>query len=224
MIYPDEDGRPDKVYQSLLNPGAPITSEAMKKHGITDEMVQGKPFFSQIAESLSRGFADADFCGYNVKFDLKVLTGEMKRAGIPWDYEGRLILDPLRLWQVSDPRTLSDAVRRFLNREPTEAHRAMGDVEDAHDVFLAMLEQFPDLPRDVKKLHDLAFPIEPGSVDSEGKFQWRGESCVITFGKHNGTPIQRVPSGYLQYIIDNDFPTSTKEVARQALLGNFPKR
>jgi DNA polymerase-3 subunit epsilon len=223
MIYPEEE-KPDKIYQSLINPGRPITSEARKKHGITDEAVAGKPFFTQIADSLQRGFEGVDYGGYNVKFDLKVLTGEMKRAGVEWDYESARILDPLRLWQVSVPRTLTDAVREFLNREPTDAHRAMGDVEDVHDVFLAMLERFRDLPRDVQKLHDLAFPIDPESADKEGKFKWRGDECVITFGKHNGTPIQSVPRGYLQYIIDNDFASSTKEVCRQALMGNFPKR
>ena len=217
------DGRPDKKWSALVDPGVPIT--ATDAHGISDADVKDAHKFKDYAQNLTHGLTNVDYCGYNVKFDLRVLAAEMERAGVPWSYEGAHILDGLRLWQVAKPRTLADAVREFLGREPTEAHRALGDASDALDVSLAILERFPELPKDIKALHELCFPHNPNFVDAEGKVIWSAEGeAALSFGKHQRTALKDVPQGYLEWMLAGNFPPDTKTIVRGALRGQFPKR
>ena len=222
MVYPDD--KPDKVWGTLINPGIPIHPETTEVHKIMDSDVADKPKFSQIAPNIAMGLKNVDYGGYNVRFDLRVLSGEFARAGVAWTYLGAKIIDPLRLWQVSEPRTLTDAVRKFLGREPSEAHRASGDVQDVYDVFLGQLEYWKDLPRDVDKLAELCFPHDPNKVDESGKFKWQDNKVVLTFGKNAGKDLEKLPKDYLQWIVGADFSDEVKQIAREALAGRYPKR
>jgi DNA polymerase III epsilon subunit-like protein len=249
--YPDD--RELKRWCKLVNPGVPINPEAIAVHHITDDMVQAcqtcgepqshilhssqaviseasephafapYPRFEEIAPKLAQGFSDCDFCGYNVNFDLRVLSGEFARAKVPWSYANAHVLDPLRMWQVIEPRHLSDAVSRFLQREPTDAHRAIGDAEDALEVGLKMLETYDTkLPKDMKRLHELCFKRDPSWIDSQGKLAWKGTEACINFGKHNGTPLRLVPRQYLEWLATSDFPVDTKQIVGDILFGKFP--
>lgn len=216
--YPDGS---NKSWNRFIDPGCPIPADATQVHHITDEMVAGSPTFAQLAENLSRGFRDCDYCGYNVHFDLRVLEAEMHRAGVNWTPGDARVLDPLALWRILEPRTLSDAVRRFLKREPTEAHRALGDADDAMEILEALLEEFK-LPLDLDKLHAMAFPMI--GVDGVGKIIWKNGEAALGFGKHNGTRLRDMPPGYLKWMLDGDFTPRTKEIVRNALQGKYPKK
>lgn len=229
MMIIEPDGK-IKSWGSLIQPhdgrrNVPIAKVATEKHNITNEMVAGKPTFGQLAVNLHAGMSKADFGGYNVRrFDLPMLEIEFKRNGITFEWEEARILDGLRLWQVAEPRTLTDAVERFLRRKTTEAHRADGDARDAHDVIAAQLAEFSQLPRTIQELHDLCF-FDPENVDLDGKFKWRGDEAVIAFGKYQGTALARVATldpGYLRWMLGGTFATSTKRVAQDALEGRFP--
>ncbi|MEN6605881.1 MAG: 3'-5' exonuclease [Bryobacteraceae bacterium] len=216
--YPD--GRPPKTWCGLFNPGVPITAHDV--HGITDDKVASAHPFAYYAKNLAAGFSDCDFCGYNVRFDLDVIQGEMNRAGVKWNYEGAHLLDGLRLWQLAKPRTLTEAVKEFLGREPTEA---LGDAEDALAVAQAMLERFSALPQKVDECHLLCFPRNPLWVDSRGKIVWREDGeAQFSFGKHQSVPLRKVPRSYFEWIMGGDFPREVKQVVEKALKGEFPKR
>lgn len=219
-------GGATKEWNSLIKPDKPIEAGATAVHKIENSHVTDSPTFKQIAVNLAKGFADCDYAGYNVKFDLRVLQGEMARAGIQWSYADARLVDGLRLWQVSEPRTLSDAVKRFLNRPPSEAHRAMGDAKDAWEVIQGMLAQFPKLPRDVPSIHELCFPRNPDWLDAEGKISWKGdgEVPVLTFGKWNGTQLHLVDKGYLQWMLNGNFSDEVKDILRKGLAGEWPAR
>lgn len=221
IFYPDD--RPPKAWESLIDPTVPIDSDATTVHGITDTDVFGKPRFQDLAENLLLGFNDCDFCGYNIRFDLRAIHAEMLRAGKTWSYENARLIDALRIWQVGKPRTLSDAVREFCGREPTDAHRALADTEDAIDATVGMLERFTEMPRTVQALHDLCFK-DAVRIDAEGKFQWMNGKPCIAFGKHSGTPINRLDPNYLQWILKSDFPPDTKKIVDAALRGVFPTK
>lgn len=218
VLYPDGTS---KTWCRYINPGCPIPAEVTEVHHITDEMVAGEPSFGQLARNLAIGFNNCDYCGYNIKFDLSIIGAEMQRAGVEWSVGDARLLDPHALWRVLMPRTLSDAVRQFLHREPTEAHRALGDAEDAFEVLLAMLEAFK-LPPDMDKIHALAFPVI--GADGAGKIIWRGKEAAIGFGKHNGTLLRDMPAGYLKWMLNGDFTPRTKELVRDALQGKYPQK
>ena len=211
-----------KEWSGLVKPDVPMDPSAIAVHHITPEMVKDSPTFKDIAPGLLKGFRDCDYAGYNVKFDLRVLSGEMKRAGVEWSYADAHLVDGLRLWQVSEPRSLGDAVRRFLHREPSEAHRAMGDTRDSWDAIEGLLDTFPKLPREVKAIHELCFPRNPSWLDADGKFAWKGNDVVMTFGKWNGVALVNVDKSYLQWMLNGSFSDEAKDILRKGLAGEWP--
>jgi DNA polymerase-3 subunit epsilon len=150
-----------------------------------------------------------------------------------WSYHGAHMLDAYRLWQVMSGRTLGDAVREFLNREPTEAHSASGDNGDTLEVLKAMFERWPNLPRSMRELHAMCFKNDDRRIDEDGKFVWVQEiidgtvTYVPTCGfgkKWNGFPMKDVHRSYYEWIVNSEFGPDTKRVARDAMNGVFPTR
>jgi DNA polymerase-3 subunit epsilon len=215
-------GRPVTEYRTLVNPGVPIPPAATAVHGITDDMVQGAPTFESLAANLLRGFTGADFAGYNVRFDIRMIQAEFKRAGHHWTYETARVLDGFRLWQVLEPRSLDDAVRHWLPAEAfaegtdrdTKSHNALWDVKRSTRVIAAQLMAADHLPRNLDYLHGLC---APGWLDAEGKIQWRDGAWSFSFGEHRGAPLHTVPRSYFVWILKKDFSDCVKDVCRAIL-------
>lgn len=230
-------GRPTKEYRTLVNPGVPIPPSATAVHGITDEMVRDAPAFAALADNLLKGFADADFAGYNVRFDLRMLAAEFKRSARPWDYEDACVIDAFRLWQVAEGRSLEHAVTRWLKGGPAatttpekdmpppdrdgQAHNALWDIKMTTRVIAAQLTACAHLPRDLRALHELC---SPGWFDAEGKLQWKDGALRFSFGEHRDKPLQEVPASYLRWVLGKDFSRKIKDVCREALAGRYPER
>lgn len=235
-------------YRSLINPTIAMPAEAQSAHGITDEMIRigcakcwapqvshpseqcaefkPVPMFEHIADRLYEGFKDADFSGYNVKYDLRVATAEFQRCGITFDYSTAAQIDVKRIWQLLEPRTLSDAVEYFLKRKLVGAHDAMIDVVGTEDVLVNQLTLHPRssiLPRTVQELHDLCWPKEPNAIDGDNKFKFIAGVPCFNFGKWNGKPM-RDHHDYLQWMIGpkGGFSPEVKRIADNALSGNYP--
>jgi DNA polymerase-3 subunit epsilon len=228
-------GQPPREWKTLVNPEMPIPHEATygngkgyEGHGITDEMVAGAPRFAQLADNLIKGFTNADFVGYNLRrFDLKLLVNEFQRVGREWSYDTAHVIDPFRLWQIAQPRTLKDAIDYWLDGKPVAvegdrgtAHCALWDVKNSVAVLASQLMRCEALPRDVRRLHALC---APGYIDGEGKFIWRDGKAVINFGKHRGTPIDMVPRGYFRYMLGKNFSPTVKKICTDALNGVYPE-
>lgn len=218
----------EREWQSLINPGIPIPREASAVHHINDADVMSKPTFAQIASSLMTGLTDVDFYGFNIRFDLDVLVEEFKRVGLTWTYANARILDGFRLWQIGSPRTLSDAVAEFINRDELsngEAHTALTDIRRTGVVIEQQLERWREkLPRELGRLHELQFPKVPGAIDEGARFVWQGDVPTINFGKHRGTPLRQVDKGFLGWMLKQDFPEGAKRIARDAMQGIYPKK
>lgn len=243
--------RPDgtvSVYRTLINPGVPL-GESSAIHGITeadllacqacgkliaDHVVsevalepctapRGVPKFINLAPNLARGYSNCDFAGKNIRYDLRVMNAEFKRVGIPWSYVGAAVLDADRLEAALEPRDLSSLYRRRLGREPEGAHRADNDVRMTREILEDQLTKGGDiLPLDLRRLHELQWP---GWLDAEGKFRRVKSGAVeITFGKHVGTDVRRVPRSYLEWMAGpkGDFQADTKKLALQMVGGVFP--
>jgi DNA polymerase-3 subunit epsilon len=211
---------------TLVNPGVSIPAAATAIHNIADEHVLGKPRFEDLAPKLAKVFTDCDYAGYNLKrYDIVVLDAEFKRAGVPWSSEGASVLDGYVLWQLLQPRKLSDAVRFFCEREPSGPHAASADTSDAYDVITAMLEQNKDRwPMSLPELHALQFPVNPNRIDQQGKFEWQGGTASLTFGKHKGQPLHDVPRAYFQWLQKQEFAFDAKVIIDNAVRGEFPLR
>lgn len=237
MFYPDE--RPTRRWSSLMRlpEGVQLHPGATEGHGITldmleelreheGQMVPKYPTFGQAARNLASGLVNCDFFGYNVQFDIGCLKAGMSRANVPWSIEGAVLLDPFALWKKLSKRTNSDFVREFARREPSNAHRALHDIQDTIDGFFGFFERFK-LPSRVSECMELCKEQrDPDWIDEEGKFKWNKDGVpIVNFGrKWLGFPMHQVSKGYYTWMLEGNFLADAKAIAAQAAKGIFPVR
>ncbi len=212
----------------LINPMMPIPPESSEVHGIYDEDVADKPHLAQVADNILEFIGDADLAGYNIiKFDVPMLENEFARVGVKFSTQERRLIDVYNIFCKMFPRTLTGAYKYFCGRDLENAHSAAADTFATFEVFCGEMAKYPELPRDLDELHEFCDMTDPDVIDKAGRFKWRGDQVIVNFGKHSGELLkdiaQREP-GFLQWIIRSDFANDTKNIARDALIGRFPKR
>lgn len=211
-----------ETYQTLVNPGIPIPTEATAIHGIGDLDVAFAPRLEDVADEVLGHLAGCDLSGFNVlKFDVPFLSEELHRVGRMWDTSQLRIVDVQRIYHKMERRDLSAAVRFFLGREHEGAHDALADVEATADVLLAQLERYTDLPGSVDALGEFSGDRER-NPDAAGKLRFDAEGRVcLGFGKYTGWTLENIgrnDPGYLQWLMTKaELPSSTMAVMRRAL-------
>ena len=212
---------PSTAYLGRFDPGVPIPPDAARVHGITDADVRGAPRFEREAPALQRLFEGRVLCGYNIRsFDTPLLDAELRRAGQPGlGLESVREIDLYRVWTAIEPgeargeRTLTAAVRRFLDRSHGGAHASAHDAGVLPRLLGAMREAFGLGEGD---LLDLTLSAE--EVDRAGKLRRAGGEVVFGFGRHAGEPVSEHPD-YVDWILGADFPEETKRILRGLLGG-----
>jgi len=227
ILRREPDGR-ESVFSSLVDPGRPIPAEAVAIHKITDAMVAGKPSFADLAPRMLKVFEGADLAGFNVVgYDILLLSAEFKRGGLEWPGPGRRVLDPFIIFKRKERRDLTAAYKFYCGKDLSGAHRAEVDVRAAAEILEAQVERYEDLPKDAAGLDAWCAQLDPGRVDSDGKFLWKGQEAVFGFGnKHKGKLLREVAAadkGYLSWMIEKgNFKPDTVDICREALKGRFP--
>lgn len=202
-----------------VNPGVPIPPEATRVHGITDADVKHAPRFADVAEEIQRLVSGAVLLGYNSRnFDTLILHAELQRAGRPGlDLDALKEIDVYRLWLELEPRTLTGAVRRWLSTDHANAHSARADVEATLRVWNA-IKQHAGI--DEARAIELSRPRD--EIDRAGKFRLDETGHVtLTFGKYAGVPSKKIDPSYFQWILNSDFPASTKGVVLRLIANDF---
>lgn len=227
VIEPTNDIR---EWSSLINPGIPIPREASlatrtpeRPDGITNELVQDAPRFQDVASNLAKGFSNADLAGFNIRgFDIPLLDTEFRRCGLSVPVVLARVIDAYVIYQRYRPRNLADTMDYYLKTKHIGAHSALADARAALNIIAAQLKEHK-LPNSPEELHEMFFGDHDGEL-AGGKFAWEKDELVLKFGKHLGTPLQRVPKPYLQWVLKSDFPQEVKKIVSDALNGKFPKR
>lgn len=73
----------DTLYEQLVKPSVTIPSDAIRVHGITNEMVADSPPFEELYIEFSVLLAGRTIVAYNAEFDKGILTGVCKRRTLP---------------------------------------------------------------------------------------------------------------------------------------------
>lgn len=122
-------------YQTLVNPGRPLSPGARRVNGLTDEQLLQAPSFSEIASEVLDRLAGAVLVCHNAPFDLGFLDAELSRLGQSWQPLGVIdTLDLARRYYRFDSNSLS-AVAACLELATPQAHRALGDALTTLQVF-----------------------------------------------------------------------------------------
>ncbi len=213
----------------LINPEITIPQEVIDIHGVSNELIQDKPTFSQFAPDLIEFIGDADLAGYNSnKFDIPVLAEEFLRVGINFDFSFRKFIDIQNIFHKMEQRTLAAAYKFYCGEEMKNAHDALYDTQATLDVFLAQLERYKETPElksktDVTSLAEFSRAGTFELIDLAGRLakNEKGEA-VYNFGKHKGKTIKEVSKiepGYFGWMTSDqtDFPRYTKECLRREM-------
>lgn len=211
-VYPD--GRKE-VKTRRINPTIPISEEAFRVHGISDDDVKDCPTFKQIAKSLADWMKGCDFAGYNsLKFDLPILAEEFLRAGIDFDFRKRKMIDVQNIFHKMEQRTLVAAYRFYCDKDLEKAHSAEADTLATLEVLEAQLDRYEDLKNDVSYLSE--FSSRTKMLDYAGRIALDQEDRpIFNFGKHKGklvTEVLKKEPSYYNWIEEGDFTLDTKKV------------
>lgn len=204
----------------------PISPEASKVNGITDDMLTGCPTFFEAAPEIASWLQGCDLAGFNsAKFDLPILAEEFERVrffcGKDYDINLHepLMVDVLNIYHAMEPRNLRAAYRFYCGGEDFDnAHSAEADTLATLAVLKGQLDRYPDtegsenrLKNDVKFLSSF---VGKRYIDFSGHLisDDKGEA-IINFGKHKGKTARQVwntePS-YFKWIYDGTFTMDTK--------------
>jgi DNA polymerase-3 subunit epsilon len=126
-------------FESLVDPGRPVTAGAFAVNQITSQMLVDAPLFETIAPALLALMEDAALVAHNAPFDLGFLAKELEIAGLS-PPEGPVV-DTLALSRriYSYGSHSLSAVASALEVPVVPTHRAMSDVEATRYVLEQML-------------------------------------------------------------------------------------
>lgn len=219
------DGTEDKGNE-FVNPGISIPPFITELTSITDEMVQDKPTFKQLAPALAEKFQDCDFAGYNSSnYDIPLLCEEFLRAGVYFDFSKVRLIDVCTIFKTMERRNLAAAYKFYCGRrmeDDFQAHLADQDTEATWRVLQGQLDMYsPDnqpeedkrIPNDMDSLQQAGSP-KYKTVDFAGRLVYdeQGEK-IINFGKYKGQKAKEVLArdhGYYGWVMQADFTLNTK--------------
>jgi DNA polymerase III subunit epsilon len=191
------DGRELATFQQLIDPQIPIPPEVQRVHGITDEMVRGKPAIEHVLPQFIGflGTPDTILLAHNAPFDLGFLAMALLRLDIAHPPHNVFdTLDMARRLYPAWPSHRLEHVATRLNVANSAAHRALSDARLVKDVFLAMLGHTPTLTK-ISELMRVSqpltfadapvFAIEP-PAGFEALAMAMTEQCAITIVYEHG--------------------------------------
>jgi DNA polymerase-3 subunit alpha len=133
-----------KYYHQYLNPGDKVIGAgAIAVHGITNEMLIGKPKFEDVVEDFLEFLGDSPILIYNASFDLGFVNKGLEELGrAPIDNE---IIDVLEIARKRFPRsklTLDALAKRMgVDTSARTQHGAVVDSRILGSVYRALVQQ-----------------------------------------------------------------------------------
>lgn len=130
-----------RFYHALIDPERDVPADATRIHGFTNQHLEGKPKFFDIAEELLAFFGEAEIIAHNAAFDFAFLDAELTRCG-------RALLDRARMVDTlllarerfpGMPNSLDALCRRYgIDLSARTSHNALLDVKLLAQVYLEL--------------------------------------------------------------------------------------
>jgi DNA polymerase III epsilon subunit len=129
----------EESFHQLVDPKRFMRAEAVRIHGITAEMLKGKPPIEEVIPRFHKFSEATVLIAHNAAFDMKFLELKEPKSGIRFENP---VLDTLLLSLVVHPNQSShslEAIADLLGIEIGERHMALADALLAGEVFLRLL-------------------------------------------------------------------------------------
>lgn len=230
----------DAARSVFAYPDGPIPDEVADLCGITGEdrvaIAAGLPFsrgaYVHLVDGIRTIGGPGVLIAYNgIDYDIPVIQAECDRGGLPNPITGHRILDPVvfirhfhRGWQK---RALGDAAARFGFVPPDGLHRAVADCCATRAVVRGLQSEMPASWDDLQRLQTSARAHQ--QMDFSRFSYWIYTDAVtgqvhMGAGKHCGTPLDRVPASYLDWILSKERAWDTPLTEETRLLFSDQKK
>lgn len=131
-----------RSFHVLLDPERDVPEDSTRVHGMTAEMLRGKPRFAAIADEMLGFLADSPVIAHNAPFDFGFLDAELALAGHPPLDRGRMV-DSLAIAKrrfPGMPNSLDALCRRLgVDNSMRTSHNALLDVTLLAQVYLELM-------------------------------------------------------------------------------------
>ncbi len=131
-------------YHQYINPERAVDEQAVEVHGLTNEFLDDKPVFAQVADEFLEFVQGAELIIHNAPFDVEFINVEFDRLqrGLPKVDQVCGVIDTLVMARQKHPgqRNSLDALcqRYGVDNSQRDLHGALLDSEILADVYLAM--------------------------------------------------------------------------------------
>lgn len=130
-----------RAFDEFINPGMDIPKASIRIHGITDDMVAGKPGANAVVPRFREFVGDTVLVAHNAAFDLTFLKLKEAETGVRFDH---VVLDTLLISVFLDRDTDDHSLETIAKRHGVtieNRHSAVGDAVATARIFAAMLER-----------------------------------------------------------------------------------
>ncbi|WP_303784152.1 exonuclease domain-containing protein [Azovibrio restrictus] len=142
-------------FDQLVDPQRPLRPEGIPIHGITEEMLRGKPSIDVVLPAFHAFCSETVLVAHNAAFDMRFLQLKEERTGLKFSQP---VLDTLLLSAVIHPNQEShklDVIAERLGVPIIGRHNALGDAYATGEVFLKMIPLLAE-----KGIHTLRQALE----------------------------------------------------------------
>ena len=206
----------DAIEQKINPDGVKSRPEALEKHKIPDEELLQYPKFEEVVDQILDFMEDCDLGGHNiVKFDIPFFMKECERHNKYFTIEKRRLIDTKLLDNHYNFRTLGSIFREYCPDSDLgcEEHDALCDTQMCIEVYKAMLQKHQPEAAEIDEVVG-----NNRRIDVSGFFVL-GDNGVVEMGKgkYAGKPIIMVDPSYFEWMMKQDFPKETINLASRCL-------
>jgi len=208
-------------HRFLINPTVPIPIESSLIHGIYDKDVAEAPTFAEIADELFDMLNPCDLGGFNSnRFDVPLLIEEFLRVDKNLSLDKRNLIDVRNIFVMMERRDLTSAYKFYCDKDLENAHSALADIEATQEVFVAQMDRYKDLPRDIDELNKIS-RNDLNQIDTANRLTLLNGKPAFNFGKYRGQLVEDVlkkDAGYYGWMLRSDFSLHTKQKLKEIKL------
>ena len=134
----------NKIFHKYINPQRPVSDEAYKIHGHSNEFLSDKKTFSEISEVFLNFIKNKKIVMHNAPFDLSFINYELKLINQkPVDKKN--VIDTLEIARTKYPgsqNSLDALCKRFnIDNSKREKHNALIDCSLLKEIYVNLLDQ-----------------------------------------------------------------------------------